>query len=303
MPTNNNLSTQAKSLLETSLKQDANNWEDRKKLAHLLYEEGLTNEAAELIWDTPEIPSIDLELGFAIKVLAKGAPRRAIRLINAIQELNQTRPVQNLGIANALMHNGMALEAARFYGAAIAQSNDLTNPDLEHFLLWTDDQAKIWGDFNDQKPELGPLPWMKRDAKEAAHLKKTALVHTTPIKVSTLEKVDAEKIVHEMYVQSAKKGAQPTPPPSVTIPIDRVNPKDVLVDSNLGASQPMTQATIQPVAVTAAKPIMPITRPASSRPRPRPSSAMPTPSGTTLKRSVGLHQIRPVKPIQVSDKG
>ncbi len=249
MPEQDTTNTQAESLLRDSLTQNASNWQQRKKLAHLLYNQGKTKEAAELVWEAPQIPSIDLELGFAIKVLAKGAPRKAIRLLSSIQENNRDKPAQNLGLANALMHHGMVMEAARFYGAAVAQSSDLASADLEHFILWTDDREKIWGDFTEEKPELGELPWMKRDAKEAAQLAKTMSGHTTPIKIPELTEVDAEKVVHEMYVQSSVKGAEATPPPSVTIPMDRVDPKDVVLDPKLGADQPIASKPAQPNAV------------------------------------------------------
>ena len=245
MPDTPNTQIVAESHLRTLIEKDANDWETRKKLAHLLYNESKTKEAAEVIWDTPEIPAIDLELGFAIKILGKGAPRKAIRLLTGIQELNKGKAVQNLGLANALMHYGMVMQAARFYGAALAEDENLASADLEHFLLWTDDKEKIWGNFKDNKPNLGELPWMKRDAKEAEQLKKAMKGHTTPIKIPNLDEVTAEKVVHEMYVQSSRVASDPTPPPAVTIPIDRVDPKHILVDPERGAGQPITAAQAQ----------------------------------------------------------
>ena len=260
MSDSNTLNNEAESILRDTLEKDLANWEVRKKLALLLYNQGKTKQAAEVVWDAPEIPTVDIELGFAIKVLAKGAPRKAIRLLSSIQENNKGKAVQNLGLANALMHYGMVMEAARFYGAAVAESSDLASADIEHFLLWTDDREKIWGDFNDKKPQLGELPWMKRDAKEAAELEKTMLGHTTPIKIPALKAVALEKPDHEMYVQSSQKGVEATPPPAVTIPMDRVNPKDVVIDSQLGAVQRTAAAApaTQPGATTvpAAAPVM-----------------------------------------------
>ncbi|MFK7909740.1 MAG: tetratricopeptide repeat protein [Akkermansiaceae bacterium] len=234
----------AQNLAESHLRQlienDATDWITRKKLAQLLYNDGKTKEAADVIWEAPEIPSIDLELGFAVKILGKGAPRKAIRLLTSIQELNKGKAVQNLGLANALMHYGMVMQAARFYGAALAEDPTLASPDLEHFLLWTDDKEKIWGNFKDDKPNLGELPWMKRDDREAEQLKKAMKGHTTPIKIPDLEEVTAEKIVHKMYEQSPRLNSDPTPPPAVTIPMDRVDAKHVVVDAERGAGQPET---------------------------------------------------------------
>ncbi|MGJ8676980.1 MAG: hypothetical protein ACSHX0_05650 [Akkermansiaceae bacterium] len=230
----------AESLLLEILAKAPEDWNNRKKLAHLLYNEGKTVRAAEIVWNAPEIPSVDLELGFAIKILAKGIPRRAIRLITSIQEGNKNKPAQNLGLANALVHYGMVILAARFYGAAVAEDPSLANADLEHFLLWTDSEEKIWGDFNENKPALGELPWMKRNSAEAENLKKAMQGHTTPIRVPNLKSVSSEEIVHEMYVQSPNLGAAPTPPPSVSIPTASVLPKDRVYDNERGADQPLT---------------------------------------------------------------
>lgn len=290
-----NKNTQAESALRDVLTKDADNWESRKLLANLLYDDGKTAEAAEVVWDAPAIPSIDLELGFAIKVLGKGAPRKAIRLLSSIQELNKGKPAQNLGLANALMHYGMVMEAARFYGAAIAESGDLASADLEHFLLWTDDNEKIWGDFKEEKPTLGTLPWMKRDAKEAQLLTQTARIHTTPVKISHLKEVDTEKVAHEMYVQSKEPGSEPTPPPAVSIPMDRVNPKDVLIDPERGAAAPEKAA-----APAAAKPAAQITPAPIS---PKPPSKMIKPPAADKPMTSGAKLLPPgTKPVPTGNK-
>ncbi|MBT8037704.1 MAG: hypothetical protein KJO21_09185 [Verrucomicrobiae bacterium] len=270
----------AESHLRSLLANNANDWENRKKLAQLLYNDGKTAEAADIIWDAPEIPSIDLELGFAIKILGKGTPHRAIRLINALQKHNKGKPVQNLGIANALMHYGMVMQAARFYGACMTEDDSLANSDLEHFLMWTDDKEKIWGDFNEEKPHLGELPWIKRDAHEAEQLKKAMAGHTTPIKIPNLEEVTAESVVHDMYLQSSRVNAEPTPPPAVTIPMDRVNPKDVLVDPLRGAGQQLT-----PQQATQAAPA---TGSSSGQPLP------PTPQPAPITQPAAITQPAPI---------
>ncbi len=201
----------AESYLQELIASNPEDWESRKKLAQLLYNEGKTKQAAEIIWDAPEIPSIDLELGFAAKVLGKGAPQKAIRLLSSLQELNKGKPVQNLAIANALLHYGMVMQAARFYGAAFADDPSLVNPDLEHFLLWVDDKEKIWGDFKQDKPNLAELPWIKRDAKEAELLKMALQGHTTPVKIPNLAAVTAETVIHDMYSQASQLNVQSTP--------------------------------------------------------------------------------------------
>ncbi len=226
--------TDEKRLRET-LKENPTDWETRKQLAHLLYDEGDFLEASNVVWEVDEIPSIDVELAFAARILAKGTPRKAIRLLTALLEHNRGKAVQNLGLANALLHHGMVLQAARFYGAALEADPSLGNPDLEHFILWTDDEETLWGDFKNRSPKLGELPWMKRDPKEAMKLTSRINHHTTPVKLPSLKPSPSEELTNDLYQQKPEKGAEPSPPPAVTIPIDRVDPKHRLFDEKLGA--------------------------------------------------------------------
>jgi hypothetical protein len=250
--------------LSAKLEADAGDWETRKELAHLLYNQGRTKEAADLIWEAPEIPGIDLELGFAAKVLGKGRPARAIRLLNEIQRLNQGKAAQNLGLANALLHHGMVMQAARFYGAAIELDPEIANPDIEHFLLWIDDTEKLWGTFTEELPKLEDLPWLKRDAIQADYLMKSMKGHTTPISIPGLKRALAEQVVHAMYVQSDHPGDEVSPPPAVTIPIDRVDPEHIVFDNKLGAGRPMTaeeaRAAAGPVSESTGVALPPIQR-------------------------------------------
>ena len=217
-------------------------WESRKRLAHLMYDRGSYQEAADLIWGVAEIPNIDIELAFAARILAKAAPRKAIRLLTALLEQNRGKAVQNLGLANALLHHGMVLQAARFYGAALEADPSLGNPDLEHFILWTDDEEKLWGDFKRRRPQLGELPWM-RDPKMAMTLTNRISLHTTPIKLPSLKPAAGEELTNDLYLQEPQRGMQPTPPPAVTIPMDRVDPKYRRFDSEMGAlTEPAVRA-------------------------------------------------------------
>ena len=120
--------------LKEKLKSDPTTWETRRQLAHGLFDKQEYEEAAEIVWATEQIPSTDTDLAFAIRILSKAQPRRAIRLLTAVLELNQGKAVQNMAMANALLHHGMVLQAARFYGAALEADPTLVNPDLEHFV-------------------------------------------------------------------------------------------------------------------------------------------------------------------------
>jgi len=241
--------------LKEDLKENPADWETRKRLAHLLYDQERFTDAANLVWAAEEIPNIDLELAFAARVLAKAAPRKSIRLLTALLELNQGKAVQNLGLANALLHHGMVLQAARFYGAAMEADPTLGNPDLEHFILWTDDEESLWGNFKNRRPALGELPWMKRSMEESMRLTASISRHTTPIKVASLAPALGEELSNELYEQAPAKGAQPSPPPAVTIPMDRVAPKDRLFDADLGAPsepEPAKKRAARPAAKKAA---------------------------------------------------
>lgn len=242
--------------LRETLQENPTDWETRKQLAHLLYDQGSFQEAANVVWEVDEIPSIDVELAFAARILAKAAPRKAIRLLTALLEHNRGKAVQNLGLANALLHHGMVLQAARFYGAALEADPSLGNPDLEHFILWIDDEESLWGNFQNRRPILGELPWMKRDPAEAMKLTSRIRTHTTPVKLPSLKPAAGEELSNELYQQKAEKGADPSPPPAVTIPLDRVDPKYRLFDEELGAPTGPDQSELdlpEPAAVTPTK--------------------------------------------------
>ncbi|MCW1923028.1 hypothetical protein OKA05_10730 [Luteolibacter arcticus] len=261
--------------LKEALKENPADWDTRKRLAHLLYDQERFTDAANLVWATDEIPNIDLELAFAARVLAKAAPRKAIRLLTALLELNQGKAVQNLGLANALLHHGMVLQAARFYGAAMEADPELGNADLEHFMLWTDDEETLWGNFKNRRPRLGELPWMRRSLEESMKLTASISRHTTPIRVASLEPALGEELSNELYEQTPAKRAQPSPPPAVTIPMDRVNPKDRLFDPDLGApSEPEpAKKRARPAAKKAAK----VPEKASAVPKPSATPTTPQP--------------------------
>lgn len=246
-------------------------WESTKRLAHLLYDKGSYEEAADLIWEVKEIPSIDIELAFAARILAKARPRKAIRLLTALLELNRGKAVQNLALANALLHHGMVLQAARFYGAALEADPTLGNPELEHFILWTDDEEKLWGDFKRRRPQLGELPWM-RDPRMQMTLTNRITIHTSPIKLPTLEPAPGEELTNEFYVQEARAGMQPTPPPAVTIPLDQVDPKYRRFDAEMGAA---TDSSPRPAAAGNKQAPIPVTAGNKEVPRPPEELAKP----------------------------
>ena len=221
--------------LRGKIRSDPSDWEVRRELAHVLYDKQEFDEAADVIWEADEIPSTDIDLAYAARVLAKARPRKAIRLLTAVLEQNKGKAVQNMGMANALLHHGMVLQAVRFYGAALEADPSLANPDLEHFALWTDDELTLWGEFENRRPKLGDLPWMIRDQKEARELSTKLSQHTTPVSLPRLRAAAGEDLRHQIYQQQPVKNGKITPPPAVTIPIDRVDPKHRRFDQKVGA--------------------------------------------------------------------
>ncbi len=116
--------------LREKLQSDPSDWQTRRRLAHVLYDKEAYDDAANLVWNAEQIPSTDVDLAFAARVLAKSQPRKAIRLLTAVLEQNRGKAAQNMGMANALLHHGMVLQAARFYGAALDADPTWANPDI-----------------------------------------------------------------------------------------------------------------------------------------------------------------------------
>ena len=129
-------------LIET-LKVNPELWETRKKTAEILYNEGQYVEAAEVLWGAPEIPSTDTDVAFVIKLVSRAQPNRAIRMIYEIVRRNNGKPAKNMAVARALNDIGMYMQAARFYGAALASDPSLFDLGFERQALWLDDSKRL----------------------------------------------------------------------------------------------------------------------------------------------------------------
>jgi len=210
-------------------------WDIRKEAARILFDKSRYDEAADLIWDAPEIPCIDVDIAFVARVVSRSAPERAIRLLRYVMKRAANHPVKLLAIANALMHYGMVMQASRFYGAATVCDETLDNGELEHFILWLDDSQRLWGDWEKDGHKLDELPWVKRDKENDPNYEKTMSGLSTPIKVSGLNELTSEHLINEYYKQIPEKGGEVTAPPAVTIPLDQLNMDDVIYDEKMGA--------------------------------------------------------------------
>ena len=182
----------------------------------------------------------------------------------------------------------MVLQAARFYGAALEADPTLGNPDLEHFILWIDDEEKLWGDFKRRRPQLGELPWM-RDPQMAMNLTNRITLHTTPIHLPSLAPVAGEELKNDLYLQEAQKGMQPTPPPAVTIPMDRVDPNYRRFDSEMGAlTDSGNAASLDAPSVPGAPPVP--RQPSIPEPKPVVAATLGAP---TIPRTAAAPEAKP----------
>jgi len=118
-------------------------WDIRKRTAEILFTSGKYEEASDVLWNAPEIPSTDTDVAFAIKILSRAQPNRAIRMIYEVVRRNHGKPHKNMALARALNNIGMYMEASRFYGAALASDPSLIDLSFELQTLWLDDSGKL----------------------------------------------------------------------------------------------------------------------------------------------------------------
>jgi len=135
-------------------------WDWRKVLVANMYNAGLYEEAAELVWNAPEIPPVDNQLAFALKILARGKTRRAIRLMHELLSRGTRNPIKLISMARALADVGMVMASARFYGAACVIDESLIDPQFEFWLQWADEDGKLWGQW-EESPRVEELPWIR----------------------------------------------------------------------------------------------------------------------------------------------
>lgn len=143
-------------ILFQTLEENPELWETRKKTAKLLFADERYLEAADILWNAPEIPATDIDVAFALKIIARVKPNRSIRLIYEVVRRNQEKPHKNLAVAKALNAIGMYMEAARFYGAALASDSSLFDLAFERQILWLDDSGRLLEEW--QKTDQASKP-------------------------------------------------------------------------------------------------------------------------------------------------
>lgn len=152
-------------LLIKLLEQNPDDWGMRKKVVWFLYEAGYFREASKVVWNAPEIPPADKEVVFAARVVSKGQPTRAMRLLNAVVERNRAEPEKNLEMAKELVRGGMPLQAARFYGAATLSDSSLIDEEFEVCLITADADEEDWSEVvqGEEFPWDGPIELTEAD--------------------------------------------------------------------------------------------------------------------------------------------
>ena len=132
---------------------DPSNWVVRKEAALKLYEAGEYLESANMVWLTPEIPSTDMDVAFAVKMISRARPNRSIRLVYELLNRNAGKAEQNIAMANVFNLIGFPMLAARCYGVAMTLNDKYFDIgfELEAFLA---DDSKIlkngWAKHRDE---------------------------------------------------------------------------------------------------------------------------------------------------------
>lgn len=154
---------------------EPDNWPLRKSAALKLHEGQNYEDAANILWSAPEMPATDLDVAFAVKIVSRSRPNRAIRLIYEVLRRNEGKPSKNMAMARAMSLIGMPMQAARFYGAALAESSEHFDLNFEKQALWCDDAGKLmelWlqSDQDAKPPQAAPLVYFTEEAIELAEL-------------------------------------------------------------------------------------------------------------------------------------
>lgn len=234
--------------LRERLGGNPNEWETRIRLADGLYEKEAYAEAAEVIWSAKYIPSNDLDIALAIHILGKAQPRKAIRLLSAVLEYNRGNPSHNMAMANAMLHFGMILQAIRFYGAALEVDPTLVNPDIEYFILWSDDKSTMRGMFEKNLNKIGQVSRKIRGPKEELNLNSRMSLYSAPICLTDLVPTPGEEFKHEFYDQATPLNiAPPTPISKSSVPTSVLHVKwSTVAKPADDASIPVTAPPVAP---------------------------------------------------------
>ena len=151
----NDLSEQSQSLL-AEVEADPANWFARKIVAVKLYKEEQYLAAADVVWNAPEMPSTDMDVAFAVKIVSRARPNRSIRLVYEVLRRNAGKAEQNMAMARAFSLIGLPMLASRFYGAAVAAGAENFDIGFEQQSLWFDDSGSLIEAWEGSSQEVKP---------------------------------------------------------------------------------------------------------------------------------------------------
>lgn len=173
-------------------------WDTRFLYADGLFDKQSYADAAEIVWSGRFLPSNDLDIALAIRILAQAQPRKAIRLISAVLLLNQGKPAHNMAMAAALLHYGLVAQAIRFYAAALEYDATLVNADMEHLILKADDKGAMLRLLQKKIPDIGQVQRKLRDFTDALDLSTRVNLHADPIPLHDLAIAAGEQFKNEV---------------------------------------------------------------------------------------------------------
>ena len=209
-------------------------WVGRKEAAHQLYKEGHYLEAADTVWNAPEMPSTDMDVAFAVKIVSRARPNRSIRLVYEVLRRNAGKPAQNLALARSFSLIGLPMLASRFYGAALAADSGKFDIGFEQQSLWLDDSGSLleaWeNSSSDIKPPFSkPVEAFLGNAIHFADLSRDLAQEVSPVtgpvsssvakpsKLNAAPVLRAAKPTAPTAVQPSVPPTKPTPKPSAPI--------------------------------------------------------------------------------------
>jgi len=253
------------------------NWDVRSQLATLLFNTQEYVQAGDVVWQAPEIPTTVEAISFAVRILAPGHPRRSLRLLTIALESTKHKPANLMALAEALMGQGMALEASRVYGAATSADSGLADEDFEAWLLWIDHNQKLWGDFVNADIKLGEVPWLGIDPGREIRVGNAAAEELEGV---LMDDVNAPSASNEQALKP-ELGKVPSSPPGF-----------------VSKSQPEEPAEVSPATATA---VVPTKKEELGGATPlREPSAIPLPPSTPPPPSVPSAPAAMVPPAAIS---
>lgn len=142
--------------LISKVQADPSNWSVRKQAALKLYEEGCFLEAADTIWNVADMPSTDVDVAFAVKIVSRARPNRAIRLVYEVLRRNAGKGEKNMAMAKAFSLIGLPMLGSRFYGAAMASNAKYFDIGFESQSLWFDESGALLDSWEKSGQDVKP---------------------------------------------------------------------------------------------------------------------------------------------------